>query len=458
MHEQPTPHHTQPRGFLHIHHMLVPSSPEGIPDGGYAWVIAAAGLLLTTATWGANSLFGVFLAYYIRLDYFGERKSRDFAFVGGMNTCLGFASAPFVYLIKERFGVRAALGLGMFLQTCGYILASFATRFWQLFLTQGLLVGTSLALVYVTCVLVLPNWFYRHRALASGIVAAGSGLGGLVFSLSANKLLKDTGNQHWPLRMVGIVTAVVGIVCTGLMKEYPSTHPDRHRTTARVPFLTTVKSIFSPTIVFNVPVLCVTVWFMCLNVGYFILKYLLALYAIAVGLTPTQGSNLTAILNAGQVVGRPFLGTVLDRVGRVNATIFFSILEGILFLAYWSEAQLYGALIGLSLLCGLFGGIHNVNCLPLAFDVAGPSRFALAYSFTNVCTGVLTLFSEVIGLALRDPTHHKPYYRSQMFAGSLYIGGGVVMGVVRFQEWRRLKHELAETNEVTEVTETLESK
>ena len=55
---------------------------------------------------------------------------------------------------------------------------SFCTRYWQLLLSQGLLLGLGCGCLFVPSVAVLPTYFDKKQPLALGIAASGSALGG----------------------------------------------------------------------------------------------------------------------------------------------------------------------------------------------------------------------------------------------------------------------------------------
>ena len=60
------------------------------------------------------------------------------------------------------------------------MLSSFATRLWQLILTQGVCYGIAGCWLYYPIFLYLDERFVRRKAFAYGIMWAGSGTGGLV--------------------------------------------------------------------------------------------------------------------------------------------------------------------------------------------------------------------------------------------------------------------------------------
>ena len=71
-----------------------------------------------------------------------------------------------------------------------FIAASFAGSIWQLYLSQGVLTGLGLGAIFIPSVQVVPQWFLKRRSLAGGIASAGSGFGGLAFSLGTAAMIQ----------------------------------------------------------------------------------------------------------------------------------------------------------------------------------------------------------------------------------------------------------------------------
>lgn len=91
--------------------------------------------------------------------------------------------------------------------------------------------------------------------------------------------------------------------------------------------------------------------------GYFIAIYSLATYSTnGLGLSQTQGAALQSILAAGQVVGRPAAGWLLDAIGRCNGTIIVFILAGVSCFAIWLPSRTFGVLVVFALAQGVLGG------------------------------------------------------------------------------------------------------
>src|ERR1700680_4157428 len=82
------------------------------------------------------------------------------------------------YLV-DRFGARTLISAGCLLSGLGWISAAHATSLTGLYLTYGLFCGLGTGIVYVGIIGLMVRWFPARRGFASGMVAAGSGLGGI---------------------------------------------------------------------------------------------------------------------------------------------------------------------------------------------------------------------------------------------------------------------------------------
>ncbi|GME82795.1 unnamed protein product [Ambrosiozyma monospora] len=215
-------------------------------DTGYAWMIVFAGFIALFATWGINGSYGVFLSYWLNHDTFKGAEAIDYAFIGGMVLCLAQALSPLVLLIAAVFGLKFTGILGTFVYFAGFLLCSFATKLWQLYLTQGVLVGVGFAFVLNPIIIVVPEWFDKKRGFAMGIIACASGGAGVVFSLSVQKLIDDTGSYQWSIRMLAIIALVLNIIALILTK--PRIPRKRLMTWVRMSLPSSM--VFKPSVVF----------------------------------------------------------------------------------------------------------------------------------------------------------------------------------------------------------------
>lgn len=408
-------------------------SDDGPPmDTGFAWVMAVCAMFAVFGTWGASAGYGVFLSYYMSADAFAGATEYDYALVGSLIVCLAQLLAPICVLSYKVFGPFWTLYFGIFLQTLGFILASFATLIWQLYCTQGLIVGVSFLFVFLPATLMLPTWFDKRRATAMGIAVSGAGVGGVFFSLTIQKLIEVTGDQKWALRMCGLVTGVVTLCCCSIMKPRNYKPLPLKVTLTREFIGSNARAIFSISPFKDYALSLLGLWFGLVLLGYVLVLYTVSAYGILVGLTRKQGSTLTAVLNAGQAVGRPSCGFIADRIGRFNYTIVNCVVIAVLIWAFWMNATSYGALIVFSILIGLIIGVGSLFCQPLASDILqDPGKLPPAWSGLNIIVLLFCMASEVTALGIRDTSSPTPYKNTQVFGGVCFMAGGFILSVIR---------------------------
>lgn len=424
------------------------------PDGGFGWVVAVGGMLATFATWGANAAYGVFLAHYLSANLFKGGNHTVYALIGGTVVLLAQLLAPISLFLSRLLGPQTVIAAGIVVQTVAYLLASFSTKLWQIFLTQGVLVGLSFSLVFIPATLVLPTWFTTRKATCMGIAISGAGLGGVVFSLAIGKLIDTTGDQRWALRMLCIVCLVCALIGLAVLSPYGSkrkhqehndSNNDEQDVRREKPNSTrfTRKSVMDSLrdtcdisiFLKNYDLCLLAAWYAMALLGYVMNLYTLAPYATSMGYTQLQGSTLTAVLNAAQVVGRISVGLIADVCGRYNATGAFNLAVAVLILVYWINAHTFGALVGFSVLLGFTIGTASTMCMPLCHDLlaGGPleHKQTAAWGGINVIISPFCLVAALIALAMRQNGTSRPYLHAQLLGGFLYVGCTLLMIVIR---------------------------
>lgn len=414
----------------------VADEDDGAPpkDRGIAWVMALCSMLMVFATWGANAGFGVFLNYYTSHHQFPGATQYDFALIGGIIVFLAQSLAPFSGFVCQMIGSTPLFVVGIIVQTGAYVGASFATQIWHLYLAQGVFVGLSFVMLFIPVTFILPTWFDKRMATAMGITVCGSGLGGVVFSLSVNKLIDNTGDQRWALRMCAIVTGASAIVATCILRPRTKSQPLMKTTFTSSYIATNAKAMFNFKIFRRYPLAALCLWFLIILMTYIIVLFSLAPYAKLIGLTASQASNITAILNAAQVVGRPLMGYFGDNIGRNNLSTIVCFICSVLIFALWINAKTYGSLIAFAILIGLIIGVGSTMAQSMAADlVETPGHLPAAWSGLNISVGFFSLVSEVIALKLVNKALTRQYLHSQIFAGSCAFFAFALMLINR--EW-----------------------
>jgi len=119
--------------------------------------------------------------------------------------------SPWQGVLVDRFGPRLLLSLGVLITGLSWILAAQVSNLTMLYLTYGLLGGIGTGIVYVGVIGHMVQWFPDRRGLATGLVAAGYGVGALLTTFPIAAVLRESTYQD-ALTRFGLVFGLVGLV------------------------------------------------------------------------------------------------------------------------------------------------------------------------------------------------------------------------------------------------------
>lgn len=184
--------------------------------------------------------------------------------------------------------------------------------------------------------------------------------------------------------------------------------------------------------------------------GYFIAIYTLASYCTnGLGLTQTQGGAVQSILAAGQIIGRPMWGYLLDRGGRTNMVIVSYIIAGIATLAAWMPGRSFGVMAFYGLVNGMTAGTIHAASTPLSASVVGVPDLASALSIYWIVLSIPNALGGAFAIMLVDYSRKHlgrsgpdAYQISIGFCGGLYFAGAIVLlGVKHYlqHDWKIMK-------------------
>jgi MFS family permease len=99
---------------------------------------------------------------------------------------------------------RALITLGGFLIPFGFMMLSLCKEYWQVVLAQAFVIGLGNGCLFVPSVAILPQYFSTRKAVANGIAASGSSIGGVVYPIVFRQLYPRFG-FHWTVRVMGFI-------------------------------------------------------------------------------------------------------------------------------------------------------------------------------------------------------------------------------------------------------------
>ncbi|KAF1828193.1 MFS general substrate transporter [Decorospora gaudefroyi] len=396
------------------------------PDGGYGWVCVAACFTINCFTWGTVSAYGIYLSHYLADNIFPEASTWDYAFVGGFNFSIAMLVAPFVTVLCRKFGVHAIMCCGLLIQLCGFISASFATRIWHFHIAQGVLIGCGIGFLYIPCLPVLSQWFDKRRSLANGISAAGSGVGGAAFAWGTEAIIQRL-NIGWALRITGIVAFTANLIATVFIR-------DRNKA------IRPSQLGFDTKLLRRFEVMLLLAWVFISMLGYIVLLFSLSDFALSIGLSRPQATDMIGLLNVGTAVGRPIIGIFSDRWSRMDTAGVLTLLCGVSCFVFWIPVTSYGLTAFFVLLCGAIVGVFWMTIGPLCVEVAGIKNLQSLLSLSWAAVIIPVTVSEGIALRLRRPGSSREYLYTQIFAGLSYTVASGFMFQLRRLKRRKMQN------------------
>ncbi|KAI0470594.1 putative MFS monocarboxylate transporter [Xylariaceae sp. FL0804] len=370
-----------------------------------------------TNTWGFNLSLGVFQTYYEQ-DLLSNRSSSNISWIS--TTCIfllfstGIISGP----LYDHGLYRPLLAGGSLLQVFGLMMLSLSTSYYQVFLAHGIAVGLGCGLVFTPSVSAaaasLPDPAARARAM--GLVACGSGLGGVVYPLMFRYLEPAVGFP-WAVRSIGFVMLGLYLVSYLALMGRTQTPP-------------MVRRFFDRSTLTDLPwiLLCLVAGFH--TMAYFIPYLYVALITEIKVPSVTQGTvlDLLPIINGASTVGRILAGVVAAAIGPTE-TCCIALLLGSVVLFSWISVSTLSGTIGWSVFWGVVSGI--VVSLPGAFI----PLFCPSLSVLGTRVGMFWVFTG-LGALIGSPIATSIYplrvageglWRIPVFAGTLEAAAAVAM-------------------------------
>lgn len=182
----------------------------------YPWLMAACAMLAMLISNGLTtsglSVFDPALLKELSVSL-GTLKFRDL-----ITLVLTGLAAPFIGILIDRVGVRALLIAGSILLSVAYLAYSQITAMWQIYVIHVAFAAVLVAAGLNVAVILVSQWFVKHRGTAIGIALTGASLSGVVFAKLNVTLLQHFGwrtSFEWlALAPVILLIATVWLVRT----------------------------------------------------------------------------------------------------------------------------------------------------------------------------------------------------------------------------------------------------
>ena len=159
------------------------------------------GHLVIFNSWGYVSSFGIFQSHYTTTL---NVTPSAISWIGSVQLFLIYFIGTFSGRALDAGYYRTILICGSSLQVFAVFITSISSRYWQLFIAQGICKGLGDGLIFCPTVALVATYFSKRRASAMACAASGGATGGIIFPLIAQQLLPTLGFA-WTVRVMGFV-------------------------------------------------------------------------------------------------------------------------------------------------------------------------------------------------------------------------------------------------------------
>jgi MFS transporter, OFA family, oxalate/formate antiporter len=328
----------------------------------YGWVIVACTFVILCVAYGIQFSFGVFMAEISKDTGWGrDSLSLPYSLYVFLYSALGAVAGR----LTDRWGPRIVITVGGCLLGIGIILTSRVTALWQLYLSLGLIAASGMSAAYVPCNATVVRWFIEKRGLAIGLTSSGASFGTFIFPPLAAALIGAYGWRHAYVLLGVAAVALIGLCAAFTVRdpEHAGLLPDGHPPTPPPP-----TAAEPPAASFardwTLAEARRTASFWLLNV-VFTLTWLVVFmpmvhvvsFAGDLGIPQFRAAMAISVIGFAGFMGRLFIGTVSDRVGRVPTLGLCFLLQALGFTGFAFSSDLLSLYLAAAVFGLSYGGV-----------------------------------------------------------------------------------------------------
>ncbi|KAJ5101405.1 hypothetical protein NUU61_003627 [Penicillium alfredii] len=408
-----------------------------------AWLAIFGAFACLFSTVGFLNSFGIFQEYYATAQL-SQSPQSTIAWIAAVSIFFLFGISVVSGAMLDMFGPKLMSYLGSVGTVFAIMMTSLCQEFYQFLLAQGVLLGISMALVTWPMLALVGQYIKRKRAAAMGIVLAGSSLGGVIWPVAIDRLLKNPRiGFPWTMRIVGFImipcflfscvvarspTAPTRTVECGLSQQTEDEKDEAPQGKANG-LKTVALRLFRQS---SFQLLCLAMFM--IYFGMFSPFFYTTSYAVQEGFSTSLSFYTVSIVNGASFFGRILPGIVADKYGKLNCCILATLSAGIIALCWTKVTSVAGLVIWSAAYGFASGGILSLQ-QACAAQIATPSTIGLAIGSVSGSTALSAMASVPIGGALVEK---YGYLAMSVYSGVSLLLGGILLIVARLAQNRNL--------------------
>ncbi|KAL6799319.1 major facilitator superfamily domain-containing protein [Trichoderma sp. SZMC 28013] len=390
------------------------SDAQSFPDGGLqAWLVVLGAFFGLFVSFGWTNCVGVFQEYY-ETHQLASLSPSTVSWIPALSMFTIFIAGPFVGQLFDHFGPRFLLLLGSTVHIFGLMMASISSRYYQFILSQSICSPIGAAMVLYPSFSCITTWFLKKRALAMGIAASGSSMGGVVMPIMVNRLIPNIG-FGWTMRTCAFLMLGLLIITNLTVRSRLRPQPKNFGVAS---FFAAFK---------DPPFLLLAMAGFFYSMGMFIPITFLVTYGRSVGMSPELAGYLVSMFNGASGIGRILPGYIADKVGNFNVSLFAACLSTILVFGVWLPGHSHATTIVFASLFGLSTGTYTAMSPALVAQISDIREIGLRSGAMYAFMSIAALTGSPIGGALITASGGS-YWKLQVFTGVMLAVGSAFYG------------------------------
>ncbi|KAH3672761.1 hypothetical protein WICMUC_004167 [Wickerhamomyces mucosus] len=366
---------------------ILDDDASDFPDGGIvSWLVVLGSFLGLIPVFGLLNSIGS-IQTYISSNQLNGISGSITGWIFSIYLAIATAGSVFSGTLFDRVGRKFPMIVGTILFSAGLFATAECKTVYQFILAFGVCVGLGTALNMTPLIVVVSHYFYKKRAIATGIATIGGSVGGILFPIMLRKLYVEIGYK-WAIRILAIICTT----CLGLSFVLTKERLPKDEDYKKLPLRKQLISYFTSSIDFRALrdkrflfcVLAILFSEMSLTTA---LTYLPA-YALAQGMNEDNSYLLVTLMNVVGILGRFVPNLLADKYGRYNIMIITSVIATILCLVIWlpfgsKSSTLYVFALTFSFFTSSIFSLTPVCLSQICKTQQFGSRFSTMYFFVS---------------------------------------------------------------------------
>ncbi|KAF8802188.1 MFS general substrate transporter [Phlegmacium glaucopus] len=376
------------------------------PEGGLKAYLTVLGAFIALAcTFGQLSAFGTFQAWYAS-HQLQHLPASTISWIGSLQFWIFFVTGAPIGRLFDAYGPTWLMVAGTICCLTSTMTTSVCTEYYQYILSQGVLFGLGVGLLFYPSLSSISTHFSKYRATALGVAVAGSSVGGVLYPIILQALFAKVG-FGWGVRISGLLSAVVCVAATLMVSSLFSQKKPG-------PYFD-IKTITDP----RFALLATGSSFVAL--GLFIPFFYVVDYARYLSIPDHMAFYVLAVMNAGGVLGRIAPAYLSDRIGRFNLLIPCAFFAG-LSCIFWLFTQSLVSVMLFSSIYGFFSGAFVSLVTPCVAQISDIAKIGTTIGMLYSIISFPSLLGGPAAGALLA-RNHGSFIGLIVFSGSTIIVG-----------------------------------